>query len=335
MSELGILLRGSQGRVPFESWLVNWTRGRRRRLRWVRSFEAGQCLERFRRRRKRFRVEAGLGSGLPDLLWQRRRQDRHIAPRRNQEASKPRYRDCQELLAGLRSRARRRGPIEGRWAMPLTRGFNDLIKSRVAADPAFRQALLQEAVQTMLDGDVATAKSVLRDTINATIGFDRLDQATGTPAKNLMRMFGRQGNPTAEHLLGVSASCKGKPACASKWRLSRTRRDQHRCRNSHASMPGTRVPFPARGRGFARREEASKGSLSLAKRTLRPAPSAHDVVGLLHFPGEGRIVGRQAIAQSGASTTKRESPLATFFRPASPSERSSSNNSLPKSEFMW
>jgi DNA-binding phage protein len=87
--------------------------------------------------------------------------------------------------------------------MPLTRSFNDLIKSRVAADPAFRQALLQEAVQTMLDGDVATAKSVLRDYINATIGFERLAAATGTPAKSLMRMFGRQGNPTAENLLGV------------------------------------------------------------------------------------------------------------------------------------
>jgi DNA-binding phage protein len=87
--------------------------------------------------------------------------------------------------------------------MPLTRSFNDLIKSRVEADPEFRQALLQEAVQTMLDGEVATAKSVLRDYINATIGFERLAQATGTPAKSLMRMFGRQGNPTAENLLGV------------------------------------------------------------------------------------------------------------------------------------
>jgi DNA-binding phage protein len=87
--------------------------------------------------------------------------------------------------------------------MPLTHSFNDLIKSRVEADPEFRQALLQEAVQTMLDGDVATAKSVLRDYINATIGFERLAQATGTPAKSLMRMFGRQGNPTAENLLGV------------------------------------------------------------------------------------------------------------------------------------
>ncbi len=44
---------------------------------------------------------------------------------------------------------------------------------------------------------------MLRDTINATIGFERLAAATGTPAKSLMRMFGRRGNPTAEHLLGV------------------------------------------------------------------------------------------------------------------------------------
>ena len=55
--------------------------------------------------------------------------------------------------------------------MPLTHSFNDLIKSRVAADPAFRQALLQEAVQTVLDGDVAAAKSMLLDTSNFTIGF--------------------------------------------------------------------------------------------------------------------------------------------------------------------
>jgi len=87
--------------------------------------------------------------------------------------------------------------------MALTRSFSSLVKSQVEADPAFRQALFQEAVQTMLDGDVATAKSVLRDYINATIGFERLSEATQTPAKSLMRMFGRQGNPTAANLLGV------------------------------------------------------------------------------------------------------------------------------------
>jgi hypothetical protein len=72
--------------------------------------------------------------------------------------------------------------------MPLTRNFNDLVKSRVEADPAFRRALFQEAVQTMLDGDVATAKSVLRGDIDATIGFERLSLAAQTPAKSLMRI---------------------------------------------------------------------------------------------------------------------------------------------------
>ena len=55
----------------------------------------------------------------------------------------------------------------------------------------------------MLDGDVATAKSVLRDYINATVGFEKLAVSTSTPPKSLMRMFGPKGNPTAGNLLGV------------------------------------------------------------------------------------------------------------------------------------
>jgi DNA-binding phage protein len=87
--------------------------------------------------------------------------------------------------------------------MPLTRDFKEFVKARLERDPEFAQALFQEAVQTLVDGDVQTAKSVLRDYINATIGFDRLAKATRTPAKSLMRMFGPRGNPTAGHLFGV------------------------------------------------------------------------------------------------------------------------------------
>jgi DNA-binding phage protein len=89
--------------------------------------------------------------------------------------------------------------------MALTRSFKDFIKSRVESDPEFRQALFQEAVQTLIEGDIDTAKSVLRDYINATIGFRALSEATGTPPKSLMRMFGAKGNPQARHLLGVIA----------------------------------------------------------------------------------------------------------------------------------
>lgn len=90
--------------------------------------------------------------------------------------------------------------------MALTRSFKDFIKSRVESDPEFRQALFQEAVQTLIEGDIDTAKSILRDYINATIGFQALSEATGTPPKSLMRMFGRKGNPQARHLLGVIAA---------------------------------------------------------------------------------------------------------------------------------
>jgi hypothetical protein len=34
--------------------------------------------------------------------------------------------------------------------MVLTRSFKDFVKARAESDPAFRQALLQEAVQTLI-----------------------------------------------------------------------------------------------------------------------------------------------------------------------------------------
>ncbi len=87
--------------------------------------------------------------------------------------------------------------------MPLTRSFNEMIRERAARDPAFRAALLREAVQALLADDLDTAKVALRATINATIGFAKLATATRTPAKSLMRMFGPSGNPTAAKLTDV------------------------------------------------------------------------------------------------------------------------------------
>jgi DNA-binding phage protein len=87
--------------------------------------------------------------------------------------------------------------------MPLTRSFKETVKARVERDPKFRAALLTEAVEQMLSGDLDTGKAVLRDYINATVGFDRLARETGTPAKSLMRMFGPKGNPRADNLFAV------------------------------------------------------------------------------------------------------------------------------------
>ena len=87
--------------------------------------------------------------------------------------------------------------------MALTRDFKELVKARLDRDPKARQALLREAVQSMIEGDVDTGKAVLRDYINATVGFEELGKATGTPPKSLMRMFGPRGNPTASKLFAV------------------------------------------------------------------------------------------------------------------------------------
>jgi DNA-binding phage protein len=87
--------------------------------------------------------------------------------------------------------------------MALTRSFKETVQARARRDAAFREALLSEGVDALLSGDVETGKAVLRDYINATVGFEKLASATGTPPKSLMRMFSPTGNPTASNLFGV------------------------------------------------------------------------------------------------------------------------------------
>ena len=87
--------------------------------------------------------------------------------------------------------------------MALTREFKETVKARAERDPKFRAALLAEAVEQLLAGQMAVGKAVLRDYINATIGFERLARETGTPVKSLMRMFGPRGNPRASNLFAV------------------------------------------------------------------------------------------------------------------------------------
>ena len=87
--------------------------------------------------------------------------------------------------------------------MPLSRDFRDTIAARAKTDAAFRAALLSEAVEALLEGDVATGKTVLRDYVNATIGFEKLAGIIGKSSKSLMRMLSKYGNPTAENLFAV------------------------------------------------------------------------------------------------------------------------------------
>ena len=89
--------------------------------------------------------------------------------------------------------------------MALTLGFKKTVKERVERDSAFREELLKEGIECFLTGDVDTGKTLLRDYINATIGFDALGSLTDKSPKSLMRMLGPKGNPQARNLFEIIA----------------------------------------------------------------------------------------------------------------------------------
>ena len=87
--------------------------------------------------------------------------------------------------------------------MSLTRNFKETIQARIERDPIFRDELLKEGIECLLADDVDIGKAILRDYINATIGFQELGELTAKSPKSLMRMLGPNGNPQARNLFEV------------------------------------------------------------------------------------------------------------------------------------
>jgi DNA-binding phage protein len=87
--------------------------------------------------------------------------------------------------------------------MALTRNFKQTVVERVNRDPAFAQALLDEAATLFLNGEPETARLILRDLVNATIGFEQLAAMTDKPSKSLHRMLSPTGNPSMDNLAAI------------------------------------------------------------------------------------------------------------------------------------
>ncbi len=87
--------------------------------------------------------------------------------------------------------------------MALTRDFRETIKARVERDPGFRQALLARAAQAMLAGETDVGKTMLRDFINATVGFQSLAADIDKTPESLMRMLSETGNPRTNNLMEI------------------------------------------------------------------------------------------------------------------------------------
>lgn len=90
--------------------------------------------------------------------------------------------------------------------MALTRDFRETVRERAQREPAFRQALLREALELLASGDFPTGRAILRNYINATMGFSGLARQTQIPSASLQRMFGPKGNPSAANLFAVIAA---------------------------------------------------------------------------------------------------------------------------------
>lgn len=84
-----------------------------------------------------------------------------------------------------------------------SRPFSEVVQNRVRREPDFGSALLEEAAQCLLSGELALARNLVRDVIKGSIGYAELSRRTGTPETSLVRMFGPKGNPTALNFSNV------------------------------------------------------------------------------------------------------------------------------------
>ena len=87
--------------------------------------------------------------------------------------------------------------------MALTLDFRRSLAARARRDPRFRQTLFTQALNACLAGDTRTGKAVLRDLVNATVGFERLAAEMKRPSKSLHRMLGPNGNPSTGNFFGI------------------------------------------------------------------------------------------------------------------------------------
>jgi DNA-binding phage protein len=92
--------------------------------------------------------------------------------------------------------------------MAHTRDVTHTIIARASADPLFAQALLQEAATLFLNGEADIAKAILRDLVNATVGFEQLAVQVAKPPKSVHRMLSQSGTPTMSNLAAIFQSLK-------------------------------------------------------------------------------------------------------------------------------
>jgi len=92
--------------------------------------------------------------------------------------------------------------------MLMTQDYKITINERVQRDNAFAIVLLDEALSLFLNGEPDVARLVLRDLVNATVGFETLAIEINKPSKSVHRMLSAKGNPTMDNLTKIISALK-------------------------------------------------------------------------------------------------------------------------------
>lgn len=91
--------------------------------------------------------------------------------------------------------------------MPLTKQFRETVMARAKADKEFREELIVEATNALLEGDIDTGKSLIKDYLNATEAFAAVADQLQKDEKSIRRMLGPSGNPTLKNFIGILQAC--------------------------------------------------------------------------------------------------------------------------------
>lgn len=94
--------------------------------------------------------------------------------------------------------------------MALTRDYKQTIRERAEKDPDFATALMNEAVSAFLNGESETARLILRELVNSTIGFELLAEKLDKSSKSVHRMLSLKGNPTMDNLTDIFSALQDK-----------------------------------------------------------------------------------------------------------------------------
>lgn len=86
---------------------------------------------------------------------------------------------------------------------PLTKDVNEMSEEEIQSDSDLAIAILEEAISVFINGEPDVARLMLRNLVNATVGFETLATKTDKPSKSLHRMLSAKGNPTMDNLVAI------------------------------------------------------------------------------------------------------------------------------------